>query len=270
MSERADNLLHSSEFLDSHCHLDGADFETDREAVIERARAAGVKIMMAIGGGSGPDELSVSVPIAQAHEGIYAAVGVHPHEAKKVEERHYDVLRAAAAQPKVLAIGEIGLDYFYNHSPRDIQQRVLIRQLELAREVKRPIVIHCRDAWEDLRRVIGEHWKASGLGGILHCFTGDEETALAFIGWGFLISFAGNITFKKADNLRDAARRIPRDRLLTETDCPYLAPVPHRGQRNEPAFVCEVTRQLAALQGVGEEEMARAVMNNFVQFFRLA
>jgi TatD DNase family protein len=237
--------------------------------VIGRARAAELRYLLAVGGGSGPDDLDVALPLAERYDWIYATVGIHPHEAKNLEERHLDMLRAAATRPRVVAIGEIGLDYYYNHSPHEVQKQVVIRQLELARELKLPVVIHCRDAWSDLREVVGSHWRSAGLGGILHCFTGSPADALAFLDWGFLLSFAGNLTFKKAENLRAVAREIPLDRLLTETDSPYLTPVPHRGKRNEPAYVREVTRALAALHNRSEEDMGRQAVENFARFFHL-
>jgi TatD DNase family protein len=256
-------------FIDSHCHLSDSQFDADREEVIRRAQARGVKLLLAIPEGDAPDELASPVSLAECHDGIYAAVGIHPHEARRVEPRHFDQLQAAAAAPKVLAIGEIGLDFHYDHSTRDTQKEVLIRQLEIAREVKRPVVIHCRDAWQDLAEIVGCHGRASGLGGILHCFSGTPQDAFRFLDWGFLISFAGNITFKKADDLRAVARDIPLDRLLTETDSPYLAPVPHRGKRNEPAFVLEVAHALAALREIEPEEFGRRVTENFQSFFHL-
>lgn len=259
----------SQYFVDSHCHLDDSAFDADRDQVIERARAAGLKYLLTIGGGLGPDELGVGIPIAARHEWIYTSVGIHPHEAARAEEYHFENLRAAATQPKVLAIGEIGLDYYYDHSPRETQKQVLIWQLEIARDVKRPVIIHCRDAWTDLSQIFEPRWRSSGLGGILHCFTGTRDEARRFLDWGFLVSFAGNVTFKKAENLRDAARSVPLDRLLTETDSPYLAPVPHRGKRNEPAFVQEVTRALASLHKLSEEEMGRHAVENFARFFQL-
>jgi TatD DNase family protein len=167
----------------------------------------------------------------------------------------------------VLAVGEIGLDYYYDYSPRDVQRQVLIRQMELARELMLPIMIHCRDAWTDLREVVDTHWKAAGLGGILHCFTGSEDDARAFLDWGFMISFAGNLTFKKAENLREVAPLIPLDHLLTETDSPYLAPIPYRGKRNEPAYVRGVVQELARLRNLPEEELALQVLKNFEKFF---
>jgi len=258
-----------NKLLDSHAHLDDPDFDADRAAVIERARAAGLRYLLAVGGGTGPDNLEAPVALAHAHDWIYATVGVHPHDAKHFTEHHAARIRQLAQNPKVVAIGEIGLDYYRDHSPREIQKRVLIRQLELAREATLPVVIHCRDAWPDLTEIIQAHWQSSGLGGILHCFSGDRQDARKFLDWGFQISFAGNVTYKKAQNLRDAAREIPLERLLTETDCPYLAPVPYRGKRNEPAFVVEVARKLAALRHLSAEEFGGIVVRNFERFFRI-
>jgi TatD DNase family protein len=256
-------------FVDSHCHLDDSAFSADREQVIERACAAGLRYLLTVGCGSGPDELDVGIPIAERHEWIYTSAGMHPHEAARAEERHFENLSQAAGHAKVLGIGEIGLDYFYDHSPREIQKRVLIRQLEIARSAKLPVIIHCRDAWPDLTEIVREHWCSSGLGGILHCFGGAREDAIRFMDWGFLISFAGNVTFKKAENLREVAALIPLDRLLVETDSPYLAPVPHRGKRNEPSYVVEVTRVMAALRNLSEEEMGERTIENFERFFHL-
>jgi len=255
--------------LDSHAHLDDSDFDTDRDAVIERARAAGLNHLLAVGGGTGPDNLESPIALAERHDWIYATVGVHPHEARHFAEHHAEQIRKLAQHPRVVAIGEIGLDYHYDHSPRETQKAVLIRQLELAREAKLPIVIHCREAWADLAEIIQSHWKSSGLGGILHCFSGAREDGMRFLDWGFLVSFAGNVTYKKAENLREAARTIPVDRLLIETDCPYLAPVPHRGKRNEPAFVIEVARTMAALLDLSAEEFGEIVVGNFDRFFGL-
>ena len=269
MTQSPDHSIAQS-FLDSHCHLDDSDFDTDREEVIARAQAAGVRTMMTIGGAGGPDTMGAALQIAEAHEGIFVAAGIHPHEAIQAQEKHYDQLRVFARDKKFLAIGEIGLDYHYDHSPREVQKDILIRQLELARELKLPIVIHCREAWADLAEIIQAHWKSAGLGGILHCFGGERADAQRFLDWGFLVSFAGNVTFKKAENLREAAKVIPLDRLLTETDSPYLSPVPLRGKRNEPANVVEVTRALASLYNLPVEEMGKQVVRNFARFFHLA
>jgi TatD DNase family protein len=256
--------------VDSHCHLDDSDFDADREAVIERARAAGLRYLLTVGGGTGPDNLEAPVALAERHAWIYATVGVHPHDARHFGEQHVERIRKLAQHPKVVGMGEIGLDYYRDRSPREIQKRVLIRQLELAREARLPTVIHCRDAWRDLTEIIQAHWKSSGLGGILHCFSGSRQDALKFLDWGFRVSFAGNVTYKKAESLREAAREIPLNCLLTETDCPYLAPVPYRGKRNEPAFVIEVARTLAALRHLSAEELGEIVVRNFERLFALA
>ncbi|MGH9326593.1 MAG: TatD family hydrolase [Terriglobia bacterium] len=256
-------------FIDSHCHLADSDFDSDREQVIERARAAGVKHFVLIGTGADWQEISAGVSIAQRYEEAYCAAGIHPHEAPHFLESDFDELRSLARQPKFLGIGEIGLDYHYDHSSPDAQREILIRQLELARELALPVIIHCREAWADLREILRQQWSGSGLGGILHCFTGSRDDAFELLDAGFLVSFAGNLTFKKSDALRQAAKEIPLDRLLTETDSPYLAPVPHRGRRNEPGYVEEVLRQLAALRGLSEAEMAVQVLGNFKRFFRV-
>jgi TatD DNase family protein len=255
--------------VDSHAHLDDASFDVDRDAVIERARGAGLRYILAVGGGTGPENLALPVAIAERYHWIYATVGVHPHEARHFRDSHAEQIRKFAGHAKVVAVGEIGLDYYYDYSPREVQKRVLIRQMELAREVKLPIIIHCRNAWADLAAIVQEHWQASGLAGVLHCFTGEREDAFKFLDWGFLISFAGNVTFKKAEGLREVAREIPLDRLLTETDCPYLAPASHRGKRNEPELVREVARQLAVLRGMTLEEIGQQTVRNFAQFLRL-
>jgi TatD DNase family protein len=254
--------------LDSHAHLDDADFDSDREAVVERARAAGLRYILVAGGGTGPDRLYSPLAVTEHHDWIYASVGIHPHDARHFSDSHAEKILKLARHPKVVAIGEIGLDYYYDNSPRDVQKQVLIRQMGLARELRRPIIIHCRDAWADLREITEAHWKAAGLGGILHCFSGSLEDARKFLDWGFLISFAGNLTFKKAEHLREVARVIPLERLLTETDSPYLAPAPHRGKRNEPAYVRAVTQELARLCHRSEQEIGQQVIQNFEKLLR--
>jgi TatD DNase family protein len=257
-------------YLDSHAHLDDPDFDADRAEVIGRARAAGLRYLLAVGGGTGPDNLRAPIALAESHDWIYATVGVHPHDAKHFTDHHAEQIGELAQHPRVIGIGEIGLDYHYDNSPREIQKLVLIRQMELAGQARRPIIIHCREAWPDLTEIIQTHWKSSGLGGILHCFSGSRQDALKFLDWGFLVSFAGNLTYKKAEDLRGAAREIPIDRLLIETDCPYLAPVPYRGKRNEPAFVIEVARTLAALRHLSDEDFGEIAVQNFERFFGLA
>ncbi|MBZ5572516.1 MAG: TatD family hydrolase [Acidobacteriia bacterium] len=261
--------------VDSHAHLDGKQFQADREQVIARAREAGVETIVAIGNGDGPGTLDCGIQLAEKYDFIHATVGIHPHEAKLATEAAFAELEQLAKRPRVIAWGEIGLDYFYDHSPRDTQQQVFIRQMELAHAAKLPIVIHCRpsenseDAWEDCLGLIGQHWGKSGEGGILHCFTGTWAHAKRALDMGFMISFAGNVTFPKAQQIRDAAKEVPLDRMLIETDSPYLAPVPHRGKRNEPAFVKETARQLGQLRGLSMEEIGTETTRNFHRFFSL-
>jgi TatD DNase family protein len=258
------------ELIDSHAHIDFPQFADDRDAMLERARAAGVGTLLAIGTGPGPEKLDAALPFADQNDWIYATVGIHPHEAEKVSPQHLEQLTTLAKHKKVIAWGEIGLDYFYDHSPRHVQQTVFRDQMELARQSKKPIIIHCRDAWADCLNMIDERWRPTGLGGILHCFTSTLEDARRGIEMGFLISFAGNSTYPKAQNLRDVAKALPLENLLIETDAPYLAPQPYRGKRNEPAYVAEVARTLATVRDLSPEEIAAATTSNFRRFFGLA
>ncbi len=237
--------------------------------MLERARAAGVTTLLAIGTGPGPEKLDAALPFAEQHEWIYATVGIHPHEAKEVKPEHMDELAKLARHPKVIAWGEIGLDYFYDHSPRELQQRVLRNQMALARAAKLPIVIHCRDAWTDCLNILEEEWRPTGLGGILHCYSSTLEDAKRGLDMGFLISFAGNSTYPKAQNLRDIAKELPLEKILIETDAPYLAPQAYRGKRNEPAYVAEVARTLASVRNLAPDEVAAATSENFRRFFGL-
>jgi len=262
-------------FVDSHAHLDGKQFDADREQVIARAREAGVTTMVAIGNGDGPPELDAGLKLAEQYPFIYATIGIHPHEARLASDHAYSHMEHLAHHPKVIAWGEIGLDYYYDHSPRDIQKNVFIRQMELARAANLPIVIHCRpsdnrdDAWEDCLALIEQHWKPSGLGGVLHCFTSAWPHAKRALGMGFMISFAGNVTFPKAQPIRDSALHIPLDSMFIETDSPFLAPVPFRGKRNEPAYVKEVARQIGELRGLSTDEIGAQTTQNFRRFFHL-
>jgi TatD DNase family protein len=262
-------------FVDSHAHLDGKQFDSDRKQVIARAREAGVQAMVAIGNGEGPADVDCGIRLAEKYGFIYATLGIHPHEASLADEAAYQNMERLARHPKVIAWGEIGLDYFYDHSPRDLQKKVFMRQMELAAAAKLPIVIHCRpsdgsdNTWEDCFALMREHWAANGLGGILHCFTGTWAQARRALDMGFMISFAGNVTFPKAQQIRDAALEVPLDRILIETDAPYLAPVPNRGKRNEPAFVKETARKLGELRGLTAEEIGQKTTRNFYNFFKL-
>jgi TatD DNase family protein len=258
------------ELIDSHAHIDAPQFAEDREAMLGRARVAGVAALLAIGTGPGPEKLDAALPLAEAHDWIYTTVGIHPHEAREVTEAHLDELARLARHPKVIAWGEIGLDYFYDHSPREVQERVFRDQMALAREARLPIIIHCRDAWADCLKLLEEVWHPAGLGGILHCFTSTLEDARRGMDMGFLISFAGNSTYPKTQNLRDVAKALPLENILIETDSPYLAPQAHRGKRNEPAYVGEVARTLASVRDLPAEEFAARTAGNFRRFFHLS
>lgn len=246
--------------VDSHCHLDDKQFDPDRDEVIERARQAGVERMMAIGTGNGPPDLQAGLRLAHQYPFMYATVGVHPHDASKATPETFAQIEALAADAKVLAIGEIGLDYHYDFSPRDVQREVFIEQLKLAGRPGKPVVIHTREAWDDTLLVLRQYWTGSG---IMHCFTGTPDQAREALDLGFHLSFGGVLTFPKADTVRDAARLAPEDRLLVETDAPYLAPVPRRGKRNEPAFIVETVRRLAEVRGVAPEHVAEITSRNF-------
>jgi TatD DNase family protein len=262
-------------FVDSHAHLEGHRYDVDREQVIARSREAGIETIVAIGNGDGPVNFDCGILLAEKYEFVYATIGIHPHEAKLADQAAFDRMEQLAERPKVIAWGEIGLDYYYDHSPRELQQQVFVKQMELARAVKLPIVIHCRpsdnseNAWDDCLRLISEQWVPSGLGGVMHCFTGNADQAKRSLDMGFMISFAGNVTFPKAQQIRDAARMVPMDRMLIETDSPFLAPIPYRGKRNEPMFVKEVARQIGELRGFSAEEIGVQTTHNFQRFFSL-
>jgi TatD DNase family protein len=269
-------------FIDSHAHLEGKRYDVDRAEVLARAKQNGIEAYLAIGIGEGPETANCAIQLAEKYDGkphyprIWASVGIHPHEARLANAAADSQMLEWARHPTVIAWGEIGLDYYYDHSPRDVQKAVFLRQMELARTAELPIIIHCRpsdnseNAWDDCLTMITEHWSASGLGGILHCFTGSVEHARRALELGFMISFAGNITFPKAQAIRDAAQMVPLDRMLIETDAPYLAPIPYRGRRNEPAFVTEVARQIGELRGLPTEEIGLHTARNFYKFFGLA
>jgi TatD DNase family protein len=246
--------------IDSHCHLDSDQFDADRDAVIQRAMDAGVSHMVAIGTGNGPPDLEAGIRLAERYESFYATIGVHPHDAAKAGPDVFRELSELAQHPKVVAIGEIGLDYHYDFSPRDVQQAVFIRQMQLAAEANKPIVIHTREAWNDTISMLREHWHSTG---IMHCFSGGPIEAQEALDLGFYLSFGGIMTFPKALEIQEAARTVPLDRMLVETDAPYLAPIPKRGKRNEPAFMLETVRKLAQLRGVTEEAIAEATTANF-------
>lgn len=260
-------------FIDSHAHLDVPQYDADRDEVIARARAAGVEMMLEICGSDiARGSLEDGLKLIEAYPFIYGAVGVHPHEASLYDEALEQKLLAMSEHAKVIGWGEIGLDYYYDNSPRDIQAKVFRRQLNIAFESRLPVIIHTRDAEDDTISILREEWAAAGgadHGGVIHCFTGSQRLADAAIEMGFHISFSGVLTFKNAQELRDVARSIPPAKLLIETDCPYLTPAPHRGRRNEPAFVKETAAKLAEIKDVSIEEMARTTSDNFKRLFRL-
>ena len=262
--------------IDSHCHIDGEAFDDDRDEVVQRARDAGVIAMLNVGTGDPhSDDFRKAVAVAEKYNNVFASVGVHPHDAKLYDDKAEEHLIELARSDKVIAWGEIGLDYYYDHSPRDVQREVFLRQIRVAKEQQLPIIIHSRDADDDTVDILREECRPTnadegvGVPGIMHCFGGTPEMAKALMPLGFLISFAGNVTFKKAENLRDAARVVPIDKLLIETDCPFLTPIPHRGKRNEPAYVEHTARFLAEFYGITLEELAEQTTRNFLDFFKL-
>jgi TatD DNase family protein len=252
--------------IDSHAHLDDRRFAADREEALRRAWEAGVRGILTIGNGTGPDDMGCGIPLAEANGWVWTSVGIHPHDASKAGERHYDRMRDLASHPKVLAIGEAGLDYHYEYSPRETQRAVFRRQLELAQELDRPIIVHTREADADTEAILSEVRPARGA---LHCFTSSARLAEFAIGIGFMISFSGIVTFRNSAALVDIARSVPEDRILVETDAPYLAPIPHRGSRNEPAFVVETARFLAAARGATYEAFAGVTADNCRRLFSM-
>ena len=258
-------------YIDSHSHIEGAEFNADREAVIQRALEAGVEIIVCVGDGEvSADSHAAAFKVADEHSFIYTTVGVHPHEARLLDDKLCAQLVELAQHPKVIAWGEIGLDYHYDNSPRDVQREAFKRQLRMARERRLPAVIHTREAEADTLAILDQEWKDSGLGGIIHCFTGTRAFAEVAIELGFLISFSGVVTFKNAEDLRDTAKHLPPETILIETDSPFLAPIPHRGKRNEPAYVVETARCVAEARGIELDEFAQVTSENFKRLFKLA
>ena len=256
--------------IDSHAHIDGTEFDADRDEVIERAKAAGVSVILNVGTGdphSGAFERAVA--LGQKYDSVYTAIGVHPHDARHYDDAAEEKIKTLVKSQRVLAWGEIGLDFHYDNSPRDVQLAVFRRQLRAARECDLPVVIHTREAESETIEILKSEYDGAERRGVFHCFSGSKALAQRAIELGFMISFSGIVTFKKADELRDVAREVPLDHLLIETDCPYLTPIPYRGKRNEPAYVVEVARCLAGLHGVEIEEMGRLTSENFRRFFKI-
>jgi TatD DNase family protein len=257
--------------IDSHAHLDDAQYDQDREAMLVRAQEAGIEALVTIGCDLATSRAAVELAGRHAH--VYATIGVHPHEVKHIGDDWYDALRRLARHPKVVAYGETGLDYHYNYSPPKLQRERFREQVCLARELNLPIVVHTREAQEDTIAILKDE-KAADVGGVFHCFSGDPWLAKAALDLGFYLSFSGVLTFQNAAALRDIAKTVPRDRLLVETDCPYLTPVPHRGKRNEPAYVKLVAETLAeVLSGASKitpADLGRVTSENARRLFKIA
>ena len=258
-------------FIDSHAHVDGREFDADREQVMERAQAAGVSVILNVGTGDPhSNAFERAVELGKSNSAIYTAIGTHPHDARLYDDKVEEKIKNLINNVRVVAWGEIGLDFHYDNSPRDVQIAVFKRQLRAARECDLPVVIHTREAEAETIEILKSEYAGAQRRGVFHCFSGSMHLAQRALEIGFMISFSGIVTFKKADELRAVAKEVPLDRLLIETDCPYLTPIPYRGQRNEPAYVVEVARCLAELHGVVLEVMARVTTENFNTFFRVA
>ena len=258
-------------FVDSHAHIDGPEFDADREDIIQRAHAAGVSAILNVGTGdphSGAFDRAIE--LGKSYQTVYTAIGTHPHDARFYNDEAEEKTRSLILSgERVVAWGEIGLDFHYDNSPRDVQVDVFRRQLRAARDLNLPVIIHTREAETETIEILKSDYDGADRRGVFHCFSGSEDLARRAIDQDFMISFSGIVTFKKAEELRNIARQVPLDHLLIETDCPYLTPVPHRGQRNEPAYVVEVARCLAGLHGLEIEELGHITTENFMRFFSL-
>jgi TatD DNase family protein len=254
--------------IDSHAHIQGKEYVGEAEAVIERARAAGVEKIIAVGGAGDMASNTEAVALASQFENVYATVGMHPHDAKDVGPEEIAKLKELTAHPKVVAVGETGLDYYYSHSPHDVQRRVFSQFVHLARATDLPIVVHERDAAQDTADLLRSEGEGK-LHGVIHCFTGNYDAARAYLDLGFYLSFTGIITFKNAEPLRDVVRRVPLERMLVETDSPYLTPVPHRGKRNEPAHVRWIAETIAKVKAVDFDTVAAVTTANTQDLFKI-
>jgi TatD DNase family protein len=256
-------------FVDSHAHVDGPEFDADRDEMLERARAAGVTAILNVGTGdphSGVFERAID--LGRRHDRIYTAIGVHPHDARFYDDKVESLIKQLLETgERVIAWGEIGLDFHYDNSPRDVQVDVFRRQLRAARECDVPVIIHTREAETETIEILQSEYTGAERRGVFHCFSGSRDLAMRALDLGFMISFSGIVTFRKAGDLREIAKEVPLDRLLVETDCPFLAPVPHRGKRNEPAYVVEVAKCIAEVKGTELEVIARQTTDNFKQLF---
>ncbi len=254
--------------IDSHCHLDFADFDDDRPAMLARARAADVGLMLTIS--TKLSHAAKIIALAEAHDDVLCTIGIHPHEADKEPPTTAAALVKLASHPKVIGIGETGLDYFYENSPKQAQQDNFRKHIEACRETGLPLIVHTRDADEDTCNILEDEMAKGAFPGLIHCFTAGEALAKRALDIGFYISVSGIATFKNAQDIRDVLAQVPQERLLVETDAPFLAPVPHRGARNEPSFVTHIAAQLAEIKNISPEEVAVATTANFFRLFTKA
>lgn len=252
--------------VDSHCHLDFPDFAEELDAVVARAGEAGIGLMLTIG--TKLEKFAGVLAIAERFPNVYCTVGVHPHEAEHDWGYAAETLVDLAKHPKVVGIGETGLDYFYDHSPRDLQIKSFRAHIEAARQTGLPLIVHTRDADDDTIRVMEEEKRAGDYSAVIHCFTGTQRLADASLAMGFYISLSGILTFKNAVDLRAVVQSVPTDRLLVETDSPYLAPIPHRGKRNEPAFTAHTAKFAAGLKEEDFGRFSAATTDNFFSLFK--
>lgn len=253
--------------FDTHVHLDSSDYDQDREAVLSRAREAGVTRFVSIGAGSGLESAERAIALASSNADIWASAGVHPHDAGIPEAA--DKLRNLAQHPRVVAIGETGLDFHYDFAPRPAQEQWFRAQIQIARELRKPLIIHCRSAATECFDILVAE-KASEVGGVFHCYSEDAAFASRLRDINFLVSFPGMVTFKKADNVRDAVRGIPLERMMLETDGPFLAPVPYRGKRCESSFMVETAKAIAEIKNISIEELARKTTETALRFFKIS
>jgi len=256
-----------SALVDSHCHLDASQFDGDREEMIQRAFDAGVTRLLSIGTGDGPPDLEAAVRLADRYDFVYATAGIHPEHVDKTGDADYKALADLMRHPKCVGLGEIGLDYYWKPYDAELQTRVFVTQLQIAAEARKPVSIHTREAWGDTMKLLRQHWAPTGLPCVMHCFTGNPVEAKQALDLGFYLSFSGVVTYPKATNVHESAKKAPLDRILVETDCPYLPPVPYRGKRNEPSYVLHTAAKLAELRGESPEEIAAATTANFERVF---
>jgi len=265
---RKNSSMPQAILIDSHAHIQSKEYAGETADVIARAREAGVEKIIAVGGAGDMSSNTEAVALADSFPNIYATVGMHPHDAKDVGADELHAARELTSHPKVIAVGETGLDYYYNHSPHEVQRRVFTQFIHMARETGLPIVVHERDAAQEAAELLRSEGVRQ-LHGVIHCFTGNYQAACDYLDLGFYLSFTGILTFKNAEPLRDVVRKVPLERMLVETDSPFLTPVPHRGKRNEPAYVRLVAETVASVKNISVEHVARVTTENVQNLFKI-